>query len=123
VVFVVALFGFSCALGSIVSDTIQLLIVGSFGGLRWLFLGGASCISQRVRHDSPREQHPILSEDVRYSAYCRSGEGTADWKSILAVAERTGGVEYYLIEQAGSRFSELETVERCLQAFRTLHPA
>ena len=51
------------------------------------------------------------------------GEGTADWKSILAAAESTGGVEYYLIEQEGSRFSELETVERCLQAFRTLHPA
>src|ERR1035438_4391718 len=49
------------------------------------------------------------------------GEGTADWKSILAAAESTGGVEYYLIEQEGSRFSELETVERCLQAFRTLH--
>jgi sugar phosphate isomerase/epimerase len=51
------------------------------------------------------------------------GEGTADWKSILAAAESTGGVEYYLIEQEGSRFSELETVERCLQAFRNLHPA
>ena len=51
------------------------------------------------------------------------GEGTADWKSILAAAESTGGVEYYLIEQEGSRFSELETIERCLQAFRTMHPA
>jgi sugar phosphate isomerase/epimerase len=51
------------------------------------------------------------------------GEGTADWKRILAAAESTGGVEYYLIEQEGSRFSELETVERCLQAFRTMHPA
>ena len=46
------------------------------------------------------------------------GEGNADWKGILAAAESVGGAEYYLIEQEGSRFSELETAERCLQAFR-----
>jgi sugar phosphate isomerase/epimerase len=50
------------------------------------------------------------------------GEGNADWKGILAAAESVGGVEYYLIEQEGSRFSELETAERCLQAFRATHP-
>lgn len=51
------------------------------------------------------------------------GEGNADWKGILAAAESVGGVEYYLIEQEGSRFSELETAERCLQAFRATHPS
>jgi len=50
------------------------------------------------------------------------GEGNADWKGILAAAESVGGAEYYLIEQEGSRFSELETAERCLQAFRATHP-
>jgi sugar phosphate isomerase/epimerase len=50
------------------------------------------------------------------------GEGSADWKAILAAAESVGGIEYYLIEQEGSRFSELETAERCLQNFRTVHP-
>jgi sugar phosphate isomerase/epimerase len=50
------------------------------------------------------------------------GEGNADWKGILAAAESVGGAEYYLIEQEGSRFSELETAERCLQAFRAVHP-
>jgi sugar phosphate isomerase/epimerase len=50
------------------------------------------------------------------------GEGSADWKAILAAAESVGGIEYYLIEQEGSRFSELETAERCLQNFRTIHP-
>lgn len=49
------------------------------------------------------------------------GEGNADWKGILAAAESVGGAEYYLIEQEGSRFSELETAERCLQAFRAMH--
>jgi hypothetical protein len=27
------------------------------------------------------------------------GEGQAPWKNILAAAESTGGIEYYLIEQ------------------------
>lgn len=46
------------------------------------------------------------------------GEGSADWKNIFAAAESVGGVEYYLVEQEGSRFSELETAERCLKTFR-----
>lgn len=49
------------------------------------------------------------------------GEGNADWKGILNAAESVGGAEYYLIEQEGSRFSELETADRCLQAFRAAH--
>ncbi len=46
------------------------------------------------------------------------GEGIADWKGIFQAAESGGGVEYYLVEQEGSRFSELETARKCLQAFR-----
>src|SRR6202163_1135763 len=46
------------------------------------------------------------------------GEGVADWKGIFQAAESVGGVEYYLIEQEGSRFSELETARKCLQSFR-----
>ena len=49
------------------------------------------------------------------------GEGSADWKNIFAAAETAGGVEYYLVEQEGSRFSELETAERCLKSFRLKH--
>ena len=49
------------------------------------------------------------------------GEGTADWKNIFALAESVGGVEYYLVEQEGSRFSELETAQKCLQEFRLRH--
>jgi sugar phosphate isomerase/epimerase len=51
------------------------------------------------------------------------GEGVAKWKDIFAAAESVGGVEYYLIEQEGSRFSELETAKRCLEAFRGTHHA
>ncbi|MBI3475069.1 MAG: sugar phosphate isomerase/epimerase [Acidobacteria bacterium] len=46
------------------------------------------------------------------------GEGSVDWKGIFEAAESVGGVEYYLIEQEGSRFSELETAKKCLEEFR-----
>lgn len=49
------------------------------------------------------------------------GEGNADWKSIFTAAESVGGVEYYLMEQEGSRFSEFETAQRCLDTFRSTH--
>ncbi len=49
------------------------------------------------------------------------GEGKADWKAIFQAAETVGGVEYYLIEQEGSRYPELETARRCLEAYRSTH--
>jgi sugar phosphate isomerase/epimerase len=49
------------------------------------------------------------------------GEGVADWKGIFAAAENGGGVEYYLVEQEGSRYSELETAQKCLRSFESLH--
>jgi sugar phosphate isomerase/epimerase len=48
------------------------------------------------------------------------GEGQAPWLKIFQAAEKTGGAEYYLIEQEGSRFSELETAEKCLAAYKKL---
>ena len=48
------------------------------------------------------------------------GEGVADWKGIFQAAESVGGVEFYLIEQEGSRFPELETARRCLEAYRAM---
>ncbi len=49
------------------------------------------------------------------------GEGVADWKGIFQAAETVGGVEYYLVEQEGSRFPEIETAQKCLQSFRATH--
>jgi sugar phosphate isomerase/epimerase len=46
------------------------------------------------------------------------GEGVADWKALFHAAENGGGIEYYLVEQEGSRFPEMETAQKCLQAFR-----
>ena len=51
------------------------------------------------------------------------GEGVAKWKEIFKAAEKVGGVQYYLVEQEGSRFPEFETVEKCLVNFRKIHKA
>ena len=51
------------------------------------------------------------------------GEGVADWKGIFSAAEAGGGIEFYLIEQEGSRFPELETAKRCLQSYKQMRGA
>ena len=48
------------------------------------------------------------------------GEGIGPWPEIFATAESIGGVEFYLMEQEGSRFSELETAKRCLDTYRNM---
>jgi sugar phosphate isomerase/epimerase len=48
------------------------------------------------------------------------GEGKAPWKEIFAAAEKSGGVEYYLIEQEGADIPPFETAQRCLDAFRAM---
>jgi sugar phosphate isomerase/epimerase len=49
------------------------------------------------------------------------GEGVAPWKKIFEASEKTGGIEYYLIEQEGSTYTPMETAERCLAAWKKLH--
>jgi sugar phosphate isomerase/epimerase len=49
------------------------------------------------------------------------GEGSAPWKAIFAAAESVGGIEYYLIEQEGSRFPPFKTAKLCLEAFHKIH--
>lgn len=50
------------------------------------------------------------------------GEGDTPWKAVLDAAEQTGGAEFYLIEQEGSRLPSLETAAQCLVNFRKLRP-
>jgi sugar phosphate isomerase/epimerase len=49
------------------------------------------------------------------------GEGDVQWKRIFEAAEKTGGIEYYLIEQEGSALPPMKTAEKCLANFRKLH--
>ena len=51
------------------------------------------------------------------------GEGDVQFPKIFAAAEKTGGLEYFLIEQEGSDYSELETAQRCLDNFKKLRHA
>jgi sugar phosphate isomerase/epimerase len=48
------------------------------------------------------------------------GEGDCPWTKIFKSAEGKGGVEFYLIEQEGSRLSSMETAQRCLDAYRKM---
>ncbi len=48
------------------------------------------------------------------------GEGVTPWREIIAAAESVGGVEYYLMEQEGSRYGEFDTAERCLATWKKL---
>ena len=57
--------------------------------------------------------------DVGFKALL--GEGVVPWKMLFEAAEKTGGAEFYLIEQEGSRYSSMETAERCLAAYKKLH--
>ena len=66
--------------------------------------------SMHVKDWSPQRAYKVLT-----------GEGIAPWKKIFAAAETRGGIEYYLIEQEGSDYPEMETAEKCLAAFRKLH--
>jgi sugar phosphate isomerase/epimerase len=76
----------------------------------WINQNPGRIRSMHVKDWSPEKGYRALT-----------GEGTASWKKIFAAAESTGGIEYYLIEQEGSDYSEMETVQRCLAAFRKLH--
>ena len=49
------------------------------------------------------------------------GDGAAPWKQIFQAVEKTGGLEFYIMEQEGSALGELETVQVCLANFKKIH--
>jgi sugar phosphate isomerase/epimerase len=51
------------------------------------------------------------------------GEGEANWKEIFTAAEKTGGIEFYYIEQEGSDFTPYETAEKCLANIKKFRSA
>lgn len=48
------------------------------------------------------------------------GEGATPWKELIAAAKSVGGIEYFLIEQEGSRFPEFETAQKCLDSWKAM---
>jgi len=76
----------------------------------WINRNPGRIRSMHVKDWSPQKEYKVLT-----------GEGIAPWKKIFAAAEKTGGIEYYLIEQEGSDYSEMETAQKCLAAFHKLH--
>ncbi len=79
--------------------------------IEWVRQNPGRIVSMHVKDWSPEK-------DKGYQVLF--GEGVAPWKKLLAAAEKTGGLEYYLIEQEGSRFAPVETAEKCLASFRKL---
>ena len=61
------------------------------------------------------------SRDPEVGFKALMGEGIVPWKEVFQAAENTGGVEFYLIEQEGSRFPAMETAQKCLAAYKKLH--
>jgi sugar phosphate isomerase/epimerase len=76
----------------------------------WINRNPGRIRSIHVKDWSPARGYKVLT-----------GEGIAPWKQIFAAAEKRGGIEYYLIEQEGSDYPEIETADKCLAAFRRLH--
>lgn len=75
----------------------------------WIDKNPGRIRSMHVKDWSPEKGYRVLF-----------GEGVGAWKKIFAAAESAGGIEYYLIEQEGSGYPEMETVRRCLNAYRKL---
>ena len=48
------------------------------------------------------------------------GEGIVPWKKVIEAAEKTGGVEYYLVEQEGADMPPIETAAKCLANFKKI---
>lgn len=75
----------------------------------WVRANPGRIRSMHLKDWSPKEGYKVLF-----------GEGVAPWKSLLEAARKDGGAEFFLIEQEGSRYSELETAKKCLAAYHKL---
>lgn len=77
--------------------------------VQWINRNPGRIVSIHCKEWSPAKGYKVLF-----------GEGVARWKDILDAAEKTGGLQYALIEQEGSEYSEFESAQRCLDAYRKL---
>jgi sugar phosphate isomerase/epimerase len=59
------------------------------------------------------------SKDPEVGYHAPFGEGNVPWKEVFTAAEKVGGVEFYLIEQEGSKtIQPMDMVVKCLENFR-----
>jgi len=63
------------------------------------------------------------SDDPAVGYKALFGEGKAPWKQIMEAAESKGGIQFYLIEQEGSRFTPMETAQKCLENIKKMRAA
>ena len=75
----------------------------------WVRANPGRIRSMHLKDWSPKNGYKVLF-----------GEGIAPWKVLLEAARKEGGAEFFLIEQEGSRYSELDTAKRCLAAYHKL---
>lgn len=73
----------------------------------------------RIRHVHCKDWAPGSEEDEK-GYRVLFAEGASPWREIFTAAESVGGVEFYLLEQEGSRFDEFETARRCLDAWNQM---
>jgi sugar phosphate isomerase/epimerase len=80
----------------------------------WIKANSGRIRSVHLKDWAPGERSQEKSYRVLF------GEGVSPWKEIIEAVESVGGVEYYLMEQEGSRFPEFETAQRCLDSWRVM---
>jgi sugar phosphate isomerase/epimerase len=99
-------------------------------GSQYVVVAGAGKVNgldgwKRVAETLNKGNEKLKAAGMRSSAPGKGyrvliGEGDAPWKKIFEAAEKTGGVEYYLIEQEGSDMSSMETAEKSLALYKRL---
>lgn len=77
----------------------------------WINANPGRIRSMHVKEWSPDKAYQVLF-----------GEGVVPWKKVFEAAEKSGGIEFYLIEQEGSPFPPMETAHVCLTSYRAAHP-
>lgn len=80
----------------------------------WIRANPGRIRSAHLKDWAPGEESAEKSYRVLF------GEGVSPWRPIMAALESVGGIEFYLMEQEGSRFSEFETARRCLASWRAM---
>ena len=65
--------------------------------------------SMHVKDWSPEKKFDLLI-----------GQGVVNWKEVFKAAQSKGGVEYYLVEQEGGPYTEMEAADKSLVAFKNV---